>query len=87
MSFTREDLVGAINEVLDQRRGEDMEHKEHHAFINMLIEKERRRQDRREKIKTQLMGWGLITFLGGLAWIGKQAYNAWASATGHPPVQ
>lgn len=72
----KKDIVDAVNEVLDSRQDKNIEHKEHHAFIRMLIEERRRRQDRWEKIRTQLWGWAIISaiasFLGALGYAAAQ---------------
>jgi hypothetical protein len=44
---------------------EDM-HREHHEFIREWIEERRTKRERAEKIKTQVMGWGLVTLLGSI---------------------
>jgi hypothetical protein len=49
------------------------EHREQHAFIREWIEEVKIKRDRREKIKTQVLGWGLVTFLGS---IGTASYHS-----------
>lgn len=49
------------------------QHREQHAFLAEWIEEIRLKRERREKIKTQVMGWGAVTILGS---IGTAAYNA-----------
>lgn len=49
------------------------QHSEHHEFVQSWIEKQRLRNERAEKIKTQVGGWAIISFLGG---IGSAAYHA-----------
>lgn len=44
---------------------EDM-HREHHEFIREYIEERRIKRERAEKIKTQVMGWGVVTLLGSI---------------------
>mgnify|MGYP000899650233 CR=1 FL=1 len=51
----------------------DETHREHHSFIKQWIEKEQRKAERWDKIKTQVGGWAIVTFLGG---IGTAAYHA-----------
>ena len=48
-------------------------HKEHHAFIAEMVEAEKRKRERAEKIKTQISGWAIVAVLG---WIGKGAHDA-----------
>lgn len=49
------------------------EHREQHAFLHEWIEEIKRKRERREKIKTQVAGWAIVTSLGA---IGTGAYNA-----------
>lgn len=63
----------ALAELLDERnRVDSVTHQKHHAYIEIQIEKEEKRKRRCEKIKTQVMGWGIIAILGG---IGTAVYN------------
>ena len=49
------------------------QHMEDHEFVREWITKQRLRNERAEKIKTQVGGWAIISFLGG---IGSAAYHA-----------
>lgn len=49
------------------------EHREQHAFLHEWIEEIKRKRERREKIRTQVTGWAIVTGLGA---IGTGAYNA-----------
>jgi len=42
------------------------EHREQHAFLHEWIEEIKRKRERHEKIKTQVIGWGLIALLGAI---------------------
>ena len=64
----REEIIKEFNKALDRRRGEDIQHKEHHAFVSMLIEKERIKQQRLETIRRQVLGWGVIVLLSGIGY-------------------
>ena len=47
--------------------GIDVEaHKEQHRFIEEWIEEIKLKRERREKIKTQVMGWGIVSVLGSI---------------------
>lgn len=48
-------------------------HREHHEFIREWIEDRKRKHERANKIKTQVLGWGAVSILGG---IGTSAYHA-----------
>ena len=61
-----EAVEGVMNRVLDKRRGEDLDHKSHHAFIEEMIRKETRKQEMWEKIKAQVLGWGIVAIVGAL---------------------
>ena len=41
-------------------------HKEQHRFIKEWIEEVKIKRERREKIKTQVMGWGIVSVLGSI---------------------
>ena len=41
-------------------------HKEQHRFIEEWIEEVKLKRERREKIKTQVMGWGIVSVLGSI---------------------
>jgi len=70
---SNEDLKKALEEVLDARAPVDKEtHIKHHKFIDVLIEEWEKKKERNEKIKTQVMGWGVILLLGA---IGKAVYH------------
>lgn len=65
---------------VDRRReealigGMDFEtHREQHRFIEEWIEEIKLKRERREKLKTQVMGWSIITILGS---IGTAVYHA-----------
>lgn len=63
-------LVEAIRNLLDERaRLEPEVHAEHHAFVKALMERERRKTELWEKVKTQVLGWGLIAAVGTLGTI------------------
>lgn len=52
---------------LDKRRNvSESQHKEHHAFIQQWIDKEKRRLELLEKVKAQVIGWGVISALVGM---------------------
>lgn len=42
------------------------EHKTHHDFVRRLIEQDRKRAERWEKIKAQVGGWAIVTGLGAI---------------------
>ncbi len=42
------------------------EHKAHHEFLKILLEREHRSQARWDRVREQVVGWALIAFLGGI---------------------
>ena len=74
---SREDLVHAVVCAIREEAsfgGVDAEiHREQHAFIAEWIEEIKRKRERREKIKTQVAGWAVVSALGS---IGTGAYHA-----------
>lgn len=73
----REDFVRAVVCAIreeTQSHGVPMGvHIEQHAFIAEWIEEVKRKRELREKIKTQVAGWAIVTFLGS---IGTGTYHA-----------
>jgi hypothetical protein len=51
------------------------EHGRHHEAIRAWIERENRKAERAEKIKTQIMGWTFISILAALGTGAVQAAN------------
>lgn len=65
--MNREDIISAIEEALEGRRHvSEKEHHDHHEFIKVMIEKERRRQERWDRIKTQTIGWSITSIMTAL---------------------
>lgn len=56
-------------------------HRKHHDYIDSEIEKNARDAERWEKIKTQVLGWGVIAIVG---WLGTIALKAIENWRGHP---
>lgn len=56
-----------INETLDDRDAfSGRTHSDHHRFVEEMIERERRKVERREKVRQQVLGWGAITVITGI---------------------
>ena len=77
MPHSTQELADAVATALREQLAnltvpEDM-HREHHEFIRTYIEERRIKQERAEKIKTQVLGWGIVALLSG---IGTAFYNA-----------
>ena len=71
-ALTEED-VGALADALHARAPVSIaaeQHVEHHAFLESWIAKEKRKQELYEKVKANVMGWGIVslilTTIGGL---------------------
>lgn len=57
-------LVERFAQQLDKRRNvSESVHKQHHDFVQMLIDKEKRKQELHEKVKAQVAGWGIISVI------------------------
>jgi len=74
----KEDLVGAITEVLNRRRSiDEAQHRVHHKWVESKMqkeaEKEQRSKELRAKLEESVLGWLIIVFLAG---IGVMAYQA-----------
>lgn len=73
MNIETTELKTAIHEVLDERNSIDKEkHTVHHRYVDELITCQKKKREARERIKQQVMGWGIITALSG---IGFGAYH------------
>lgn len=59
-------VVCAIREELTFGGVPEEVHREQHAFLAEWIEEIRVKRERREKIKTQVMGWGIIAALSSI---------------------
>lgn len=73
-------VVCAIREEAIPLGMSEEQHREQHAFIAEMIEEMKLKRERREKIKTQVMGWGVVTALGS---IGTGAYHAFVYLREH----
>lgn len=65
------ELKKVLHEVFDGNVIVDKEtHSDHHEWIKSQIRKEKRRQEMWVKIKTQVIGWGIIAIAGSIgAWV------------------
>lgn len=66
-------LAAAIKAELASLTVPEEMHREHHEFIKEYIEERRVKKENREKLKTHVLGWGIITLLGS---IGTGVYHA-----------
>ena len=55
-------------------------HKQHHDYLEMVLQDRQRRLERNEKIKVSVLGWFVITVLGG---IGTLAYQLFVTLKEH----
>lgn len=65
----------AIHEALEERGISFKTHLTHHRFVEDLIEEHRIRKERREKVKTSVMGWMAISCLTFLAVVGSRFWE------------
>lgn len=67
-AMTDED-VQAVVQAIDAARAVPHElHWQHHEYIGILIEREKRRAELVEKVKGHVLGWGLVTGIAGLGY-------------------
>jgi len=65
--MNNDDLKKTLEEVLDARAPVDKEtHIKHHDFIDILLEEREKSKALKEKVKTQVIGWGIVAFLSGI---------------------
>ena len=77
----KQELLESFNDALNAGRSIDDEtHRDHHEFVKVMIDKEKRSIDRSEKIKATVIGWFIITVLGG---VGTAVYHVFIKAA-HP---
>lgn len=61
------EIKEVLEEVLDERQQIDIKvHAKHHDFISVLIEEQRLKCERCERIKQQVYGWAIITVLAAI---------------------
>lgn len=67
----KHEVIEAIHQAIDERSIIPESHKEHHAYIQMCIDRESRRREMWDKIKAQVLGWGIVAaigFIGHAVW-------------------
>ncbi len=65
----REEFVQELAEAIKERFGtalSEEEHVEHHTFIRLMIEREKRRTEFWDKIKERVGGWVIISALSAI---------------------
>ena len=72
--FTDEDLHFLVNAIKEANKTHinPEEHTQQHEVLRRRIENDNVRKERNQKIRTQVGGWLIIGFLGG---VGKAAYH------------
>ncbi|VAY88603.1 hypothetical protein CARN8_3360002 [mine drainage metagenome] len=75
----RELLVASITEAVRaelESFGVPLEvHRDHHEFIKKELENTALRQQRNERVKTSVLGWLVITVLGGIGTVAYQLFT------------
>lgn len=78
-STPRDELVNAIacavREELANLTVPEKEHRKHHEFIDEWLAEIQRKKARREAVRTQVYGWGVITLLGGIGTVFYQIFQ------------
>ena len=58
-----------MHSVMDARkRVDDATHKAHHEYIARCIARDKHRDERWEKVRTHVIGWGAVTAIGGMVY-------------------
>ena len=72
--MTEDEFEKVLHKVLDSRsRQYEERHERHHEFLDVMIEEKRLRIARMEKVKSHVIGWGVVTSISGAGyalWIG-----------------
>ena len=67
--MSTEELKKAINEILDERDAFDgRTHSDHHHFVEEMIAERKRKEERRERLRQQVVGWGIISTLSAMGY-------------------
>ena len=65
--MNKDEFREVIDEALNSRAPVDKDtHIKHHQFIDVLLEEHEQKKQRNEKIKTQVIGWGILAVLSGI---------------------
>ena len=65
--MNKDEFRELISEALDARAPVDKDtHIKHHEFIDVLLEEHKIKKQRKEKIKTQVIGWSIIAVLSAI---------------------
>ena len=69
--ITKEELETILESAIGKIAVIDKEtHEDHHNWIKMQIDKEQRAQERWEKIKVHVLGWGIVALIASLGtWV------------------
>jgi len=76
----RESTSVCVREAIEESMNRHV-HDSHHVYVDTMIERNKREQERWEKIKSQVLGWGIIAIAG---WIGKLVLDALTHYRGQP---
>lgn len=71
MALTKDDVKEAVEESMKQAL-QVHERDDHHLFIRDMIERRKKREERWEKVRQNVIGWAIIGIIGG---VGHQGYQ------------
>jgi hypothetical protein len=81
-----EALAESIARQLDKRRTVDEKtHAEHHEYVRMCINREKRRDDMIQNVKKHVLGWMAVGLLIGLWQLLVYWFEHWGRGGGHGP--
>lgn len=69
----RDELVAIVRQAvaaeMDARRNiDERTHADHHRYVERCIQRDARRADNLEAVKRQVLGWGLVSAVGGVGY-------------------
>lgn len=74
----RKEIAEVFSAVLEERRGVEADkHANHHRFLEMMIAREAKREERRERVRQQVAGWAVIMAVTGFFAAAAYAANHW----------
>lgn len=64
--MTKDEIKQAIIDAFDERDTYGHAHSDHHRFIEEMIAERQMKRQRLERVRQQVIGWGIITLLSGI---------------------
>lgn len=78
MSVNASEIRALLHEVLDERNRIDADtHRTHHDYVARLIDRDQKRAERWEKIRTHVLGWSAVSVIGGVVYLLGEGLRDW----------